>query len=158
MYKDAKDVQPLLLLRDSQRKIIQAELACMAIFITELYYQQDLKMGDETRRRRMRELIQKELGGPEGPGRLQIKMNREMDGILDRFQADFPQLSWQDVLVLSYSAARLSNDLSYHLAGLTCGNNVSSIRSRLRRIISYSHSPYKEEYLSLLPEKGCRIG
>ena len=157
-YTGAESVQPLLLLRESQKKMMQVEMSCMAQVIKELYYQDDLKMSDETRQRRMGELIHKLLGGPDGPGDLQKKMDRTMDGILQRLQEDFPQLGWQEILMFSYAAAGFSSELSYHLAGLSCSNAASVARSRLKRTIQYSHSPHKQEYLSLLPAKGCRIG
>ena len=50
------------------------------------------------------------------------------------------------------------NDLSARLAGLSGARAVSVLKSRLRERILRSGSPYTEEYLVLLPLKGCRFG
>ena len=144
--------------RAAQRRQIHQELACLAVFVSELKYQEETGMGLETRERRSQELLCRMLGSMEGPGELQRRLNSSMNNILVRLTEDYPKLSWQEVLVFSYTVAGLPNELIRHMAQLSCNNAVSVMKSRLRSMITYSRSQNKEEYLSLLHTKSCRIG
>ena len=81
-----------------------------------------------------------------------------MHGILSRLKQDFPTLHGKSILVFSYSAAGFTNQFSAKLAGLGGPEDASRIKTRLRERIGASDSPYKKEYLALLPRKGCRFG
>ena len=98
------------------------------------------------------------LGGPTGPGLLQEKMEHHMHGILSRLKSDFPALSWKSIRVFSYSAAGFTNEFTAALLGLSSAAHASLLKTRLRERIEASDSPYKQEYLALLPRKGCRTG
>ena len=145
-------------LRFCQKKRMNQETVNLAVFAACWLQTEDLHYIDSFRRKKCLEKLRELLGGPDKPGQLQEKMNREMDGVLDRLKADFPNLRYKDLLIFSHAAAGLTNDLSARLAGLSCGRSVSVIKSRLREQILDSDSPYAEEYLALLPPKGCRFG
>ena len=104
------------------------------------------------------ETLYKLLGGPTGPGLLQEKMEHHMHGILSRLRSDFPTLSWKSIRVFSYSAAGFTNEFTAKLLGLSSAAHASLLKTRLRERIEASDSPYKKEYLALLPRKGYRIG
>ena len=144
--------------RFKQKKRINSELVCLYVFAADWFFTEDLHYTDDHRRKYLLRELRKILGGPEGFGILQNKMNEEMDGILDRMQADLEGIHQQDLLVYSHSVAGLTNDLSARVAGLSGATAVSVIRNRLRERIEHSASPFAQEYLALLPKKGCRIG
>ena len=79
-------------------------------------------------------------------------------GILSRLKSDFPALSWSSILVFSYSAAGFTNEFTAALLGLSSAAHASLLKTRLRERIEASDSPYKQEYLALLPRKACRTG
>ena len=145
-------------LRFCQKKRMNQEIVTLAVFAARWLQTEDLHYIDSFRRQKCLDKLRELLGGPNHPGLLQKKMNREMDGVLDRLKADFPSLRHLEQLIFSHAAAGLTNDLSARLAGLSCARAVSVMKSRLRERILLSDSPYAEEYLALLPPKGCRFG
>lgn len=144
--------------RRKQHVILHHELVSLAVFATRWLETEELHYTDVHRRKRCLEVLHKLLGSNKGPGLLQEKMDREMHGILSRLKQDFPTLRWKSILVFSYSAAGFTNLFSAKLAGLGGPEDVSRIKTRLRERIGASESPYKKEYLALLPRKGCRTG
>ena len=158
LIKIMRKIDPTLRTRKLQRVALQREMAGLAYFLTELYRIEDMQYMEKERDRKLDSLIQNLLGGPDGLGWLQAVQNKTMDGILDRLRGDMPDIRREELLIFSYSAAGFNNTLSCHLAGLSCENAVSTMRSRLRNRIILLKTPYKAEYLALLPEKGCRIG
>lgn len=144
--------------RKLQGAILHHELAALAVFAYEWMLAEEMNYTDAYRRERCMETLYKLLGGPKGPGLLQEKMEREMHGILSRLKQDFPTLHGKSILVFSYSAAGFTNQFSAKLAGLGGPEDASRIKTRLRERIEASDSPYKKEYLALLPRKGYRIG
>lgn len=144
--------------REFQRVYVHHELVCLAVFVTRWAQCEQMGLSDAYRMKRCRKQLQRMLGGPEGFGWLQEKLNREMNGILDRLKRDIPGITHLQLLVFSYSAAGFTNDLTAFLAGLKSPMHASVIRNRLRERIIQMELPDCEEYLALLPKKGCRIG
>lgn len=149
----------LLLERARQRALIHHQLVFLAIFCTDWYTAEELQLLDSTRKDFCESSLYGIVGGPGAlHSRLERMLNRNMDNILERLKSDFPDLRDDEYLVFCYSAAGLSNRLIHYLAHLSCDNAASVIKSRLRERIFNSESAYKEEYLALLPKKGCRFG
>lgn len=141
-----------------QKRRINEETVGLCVFAARWFQCEEMHYTDAYRRDKCLDQLRKLLGGPAGSGVLQRRMNRMMDGILDRLRAEFPTLSQKEILVFSHAAAGLTNDLSARLLGLRCARSVSVIKSRLRERIRLSGSPNTLEYLILLPQKGCRFG
>jgi len=148
--------------RSTRRKLqsvyMHHELVCLAVFATQWIAAENLHFSDKYRRERCMEILQRILGSEKAPGLLQERMEREMHGILTRLHEDFPTLSRKSILVFSYSAAGFTNQFTALMAGLGGPEDASRIKTRLRKRIEASDSPYKQEYLALLPRKACRIG
>ena len=148
--------------RSTRRKLqsvfMHHELVTLAVFANQWMEAEEMHYTDAYRRERCMEVLQKFLGSKAGPGLLQEKMEHHMHGILSRLREDFPTLSWKSILVFSYSAAGFTNEFTAALLGLSSAAHASLLRTRLRERIEASDSPYKQEYLALLPRKGCRIG
>ncbi len=148
--------------RSTRRKLqsvfMHHELVNLAVFANEWMLAEEMHFTDAYRRERCMDTLYKLLGGPKGPGLLQEKMEHHMHGILSRLKSDFPTLSWKSIRVFSYSAAGFTNEFTAALLGLSSAAYASLLRARLRERIETSDSPYKQEYLALLPRKGCRIG
>lgn len=148
--------------RSTRRKLqsvfMHHELVNLAVFAHEWILAEEMHFTDAYRRERCMEALYRILGGPTGPGLLQKKMDREMHGILSRLKSDFPALSWKSIRVFSYSAAGFTNEFTAKLLGLSSAAHASLLKTRLRDRIQESDSPYKKEYLALLPRKGCRVG
>lgn len=148
--------------RSTRRKLqsvfMHHELAALAVFACQWMEAEEMHYTDAYRRRRCMEVLQSLLGGPEAPGMLQKKMEQQMHGILSRLKADFPTLHWKSILVFSYSAAGFTNNFAAKMLGLRSAADTSRIKTRLRQRIEASDSPYKKEYLALLPRKACRMG
>lgn len=134
------------------------ELVSLAVFAQRWFQAEEMLFTDQYRKERCMDVLNQLLGGPNQSGLLQIKMNREMDGILDRLRAEMPLIRHDEILILSYSACGFTNEMCAHLAGLSCATHASVIRSRLREKIQKLESESSEEYLSLLPRKTCRFG
>jgi len=134
------------------------ELVSLTVFASRWFQAEEMLYTDQYRIKRCMEVLHQLLGGPNQSGLLQIKMNREMNGILDRLYADMPLIRHDEILILSYSACGFTNDMSAHLAGLDSACDASVIRCRLREKILKLESDYTDEYLSLLPRKACRYG
>jgi len=148
--------------RSTRRKLqsvfMHHELVTLAVFANQWMEAEEMHYTDAYRRKRCMETLHKFLGCKEGPGLLQEKMERHMHGILSRLRQDFPALSWKSILVFSYSAAGFTNDFIARVLDLRRPAEASLIKTRLRNRIEASDSPYKKEYLALLPRKGCRVG
>lgn len=148
--------------RSTRRKLqsvfMHHELVCLALFASQWMEAEEMHYTDAYRRKRCMEELEHLLGSRKKPGLLQEKMEREMNGILSRLHSDFPTLSRKSILVFSYSAAGFTNAFTAQLLGLRCPADASRLKTRLRERIEASDSPYKIEYLALLPRKGCRIG
>ena len=144
--------------RKLQRVFMHHELVSLAIFAYQWMEAEEMHYTDDYRRKRCMATLQELLGSRKAPGLLQEKMEREMHGILSRLHHDFPTLSPKSILIFSYSAAGFTNALAARLAGLGGPEDASRIKTRLRARIEASNSPYKKEYLALLPRKACRTG
>lgn len=148
--------------RSTRRKLqsvfMHHELVTLAVFANQWMEAEEMHYTDAYRRERCMEVLQKFLGSKAGPGLLQEKMEHHMHGILSRLREDFPTISWKSILVFSYSAAGFTNDFIARLLNLRCPADASRLKTRLRDRIQESDSPYKKEYLALLPRKGCRVG
>ena len=141
-----------------QRKRIIREVVHLAVFAAAWIKAEDFCYSDAYRRKQCLGSLREILGGPDGFGWLQEEINGRMDGILERLPDDLGILRPEELLVFSHSAAGLTNDLSARLMGLSGPGAASCIRSRLRKKIIESESPNIDEYLVLLPKKGCRFG
>lgn len=148
---------PLVNVRKQQRDSIYSETRLITLLLTEWYFQEEMKLNEAIRQKRTRELTQTLLGGEDGWGLLQARIEHDMDGILSRLKKDFPRMSTRDILIFSYTMAGLSNSLICHLTGLSCNNAVSVVKSRMRFQIKSSRSPYKFEYLAMLTPKRLPI-
>lgn len=148
----------VLYLRQQQRIELHHKLEALATVLTEAIFEEEMQFTEEYRRERMKKMIQSLLGSVEEDGWLQEWMNFKMDNILLRLQEEMKGLTAEEKLVYCYSAAGFSNKLSAVLAGLSSDNAASVIKTRLRQDINKLKSDNKEEYLSLLPRKSCRIG
>ncbi len=134
------------------------ELVSLAVFAARWFQAEEMRYTDLYRQERCMDVLHQLLGGPVQSGWLQIKMNREMNGILDRLRADLPLIRHDEILILSYSACGFTNEMCAHLAGLSSASQASVVRSRLREKIKKLDSEFTDEYLSLLPRKACRYG
>ena len=144
--------------RHYQKQRINEEVVLLCIFAAEWFLMEEMHFTDEYRREKCLEKLREILGGPNKRGYLQERMNQEMDGVLDRLSLDFKNIKPIEVLIFSHGTAGLTNDLSARLAGLSCARAASVIKSRLRERFLLSRSPRAQEYLALLPQKGCRFG
>ena len=148
--------------RSTRRKLqsvcMHHELVNLAVFAHEWILAEEMHFTDAYRRERCMGTLYRILGGPTGPGLLQEKMEHHMHGILSRLKSDFPALSWKSIRVFSYSAAGFTNEFTAKLLGLSSAAHASLLKTRLRERIEASDSPYKKEYLALLPRKACRTG
>ena len=144
-------------IRLAQKRKINEEVVYLSVFAAEWIFTEDMHYTDEHRRQKCMEKL-RVLGGPEKAGYLQQRMNKEMDGVLDRLRNDFKDIKPVEVLIFCYGTAGLTSDLSARLAGLSGAKAASVIKSRLRERFRLSDSPYAKEYLALLPQKGCRFG
>ena len=144
--------------RHRQKRRINEEVVLLSIFAAEWFLAEEMHYTDDYRRKKCLEKLREIFGGPEKSGYLQKRMNRKMDGILDRLRADFKDLKHVEVLIFCFAAAGLTRDLSARLAGLSSARAASVIKSRIRERILLSDSPHAQEYLALLPKKGCRFG
>lgn len=146
--------------RLDQRAQIEQELACLAPFLSEWFWQNDeMKEAKpyqdrEFLRHRWEKGRYRLLGGPEfGYGELQKKMDQEMDGILQRLRADMPYLTDREFYAYTYFVAGFDNALVAHLAGISSAKAASALKSWLKGEFLKLNSPYKFEYLALLPPK-----
>ena len=144
--------------RMEQRVLMHDELVCLALLLTELYWEQDMQYVPAVCDERRYRLIGQILGGPDNIGLLQNKFNLNTGGVLDRLQLDVPDLRQEERLIFSYSAAGFTNYLSGHLAGLSGEGAAGVLKSRLRSRIQTLRTPNKHEYLAFLPKRSCRIG
>ena len=144
-------------LRMQQRARVQEEMASLSIMLDEWFYQEDMQLTEQQRRLRSDRLLKRILGSAGADGLLQKRLNRQMEGILDRLREDLPDLKPVERLVLSLTGAGFSNYLICHLAGLSCENAAAVMKSRLRARFSTLNSPHRHEYLLLLSKSSCRF-
>ena len=156
--RDSESLGDVLCLRQQQCEQLHHQVELLSVILDEVYLEMDLPFTPEYRHDRIVRLIVSLLGSPQEDGWLQNWINQEMDNVLDRLQEDLPDLTREERLIFSYSAAGFSNNLSSRLAGLSSDNATSVLRTRLKKEIRRLRSENKEEYLSLLPTKSCRIG
>lgn len=163
-HKGRRKQPPVAQLRETQCVQMHNELACSALLLTEHYWQWDMRnipyfQDPEYLCLRNRRLRNDLLGSPEtGYGLLQVKMNRHMDGVMDRLHYHFPHWEMEKRLLFSYYSAGFTNYLVQHLLGLSTDNSPSVIKSRMRDEIERLNRDDREEYLALLPQRCCRLG
>lgn len=144
--------------RRAQRTRMQEELACLAPFLTEWFWQnEDMKdakpyQDPDFLMLRWKKGRNKLLGAPGyGYGELQKKMDREMNGILESLKKDMPFLPDREFYAFSYYAAGFDNALVAHLAGLSSATEAAMLKNRLKDAFLKLNSERKFEYLELLP-------
>lgn len=159
-----KSSAPLIKKRREQRTQMQMELACLAPFLSEWFWQnEEMKNAKPYQDRdfliyRWKKGRYKMLGGPGyGYGELQKKMDKEMDGILTRLKEDMPFLPEKHFYAFTYFAAGFDNKLVAHLADLPTTKDATMLKSRLKDAFLKLSSPNKFEYLELLPQRQLPI-
>ena len=140
------------------REKLSERMRFLSLFLSELIDQDTYGFKEERKRQRTREFLEMLLGGPRQFGLLQMELNAETCGILERLQKELPNLSDREVLIFSYSAFGFSNRIISVILDIPNENYVGTLRSRLRKRIERLDSPYKEEYLTFIPRNYCPIG
>lgn len=136
------------------RKALHQKTAYLSLFLTELVEHAAPVLED----RRVKAFLRELLGGPDGWGIHQRDFNAQSGGVLSRLKRDLPELSDKQLLLFSYTAAGFNNKLMCALLELSGEGSVSVMHSRLRARILKLDSPFRDEYLTYIPRKTCRIG
>lgn len=166
MRKKSKDpdLQRVLILRETQRAQMHHQLVSSALFLTEWYWQDDMRytfqyQDHDYQLLRYRRIRNQLLGSTEtGFGLLQQNMNQQMDGIFDRMHLHFPHWDMTKQLLFSYYSAGFTNFLVQHLLDMSTANSASVVKNRMRDEIERLNRDDREEYLTLLPQRSCRLG
>lgn len=166
MRKKSKDpdLERVLLLRETQRVQMHHQLVNSALYLTEWYWQDDMRFSSQYQDRdyqllRYRRIRNQLLGSTEtGFGLLQQNMNLQMDGIFDRMHLHFPHWDMNKQLLFSYYSAGFTNFLVQHLLDLSTANAASVLKCRMLDEIDRLNRDERDEYLALLPRRSCRIG
>lgn len=148
----------LLKLRQKQRNQLRKEIGLLSVFMEEWYWQNtDVKENVLYKdpgfiQARWTKIRHQLLGGPGyGDGMLQESINEIMDNILVRLKQDIPYIQETDYFAYTYFIAGFDNRLVAHLLELPSEKMASTIKSRLKDQFLLVHSPYKFEYLEILP-------
>ena len=92
------------------------------------------------------------LGGPGyGHGYLQELINERMDNLLVRLKNDIPYIPEKEYYAYTYFIAGFDNRMVAYLVGLPSDKMASSVKSRLKDEFLRLNSPFKFEYLEILP-------
>lgn len=158
MAKRPRGSAPLLHLRNKQRILIREEIFLLACFMEEWFWQnQEMKENEQYKDpgfllKRWKKIRHQILGGPgHGHGYLQDLINKRMDNLLDRLRSDIPYIPETEYYAYTYFIAGFDNRMVAYLTGLPSDKMASSIKSRLKDEFLRLHSPYKFEYLEILP-------
>lgn len=148
----------ILKLRRKQRILVREQIFMFAFFLEEWFWQtEEMKDNKQYKdpdflMRRWQKMRYQVLGGPGyGHGLLQEIINLRMNDILTRLREDDPQLSEKDYYAYSYFVAGFNNRTVAHLVGLDSEKTASSLKSQLKDSFLRLNSPYKFEYLEVLP-------
>jgi hypothetical protein len=148
----------LLKLRRQQRILIREEIFLLAIFLEEWYWQnRDMQENEQYKDpefilKRWEKIRHQILGGPGfGDGYLQDAINGKMDNLLARLRKEIPYIPETEYFAYTYFVAGFDNRQVAHLVRLESDKIASAIRSRLKNEFLLMHSPYKFEYLEVLP-------
>lgn len=147
----------LMRVRNAQREAVRGEMAILFPLLEEWMWQQDLNLNEPYKTRRWQKAVRRILGGPNGPGFLQNRINRHMDGLLDRMRADLPVLTWEDRQLVCFSVIGLSHAQMAALLHLEGAEAVYRRKERLRMRIRRCITPYRDEYLMVLGRKSWRM-
>ena len=158
MAKRPRGSASLLKLRSKQRILIREEIFLLALFMEEWYMQnQEMKDNENYQDpdfilKRWKKIRHQVLGGPGfGNGYLQNTINKRMDKILVRLREDIPDIGDTDYFAYSYFIAGFDNRMVAHLTGLRSHKMAATVRGQLKNRFLMLHSPYKFEYLEVLP-------
>ncbi|MBO4634461.1 MAG: hypothetical protein J5669_03725 [Bacteroidales bacterium] len=134
------------------RKDLHAQFTMLEVFLTGWYACRDKHYSrPEELDAQYLELVGALMGGPQGPGLLQLMIEQSMDHLLSRLRADLPYLKPREVLIFSYSVAGFSNALAGNLLGISTVH-AAVLKTRLKHAIQACHSPRKALFLSMLPD------
>lgn len=97
-------------------------------------------------------LLRRVSGGGDGLGSLVNDINRNFNNILVHLEDDFPNMGPADFKLFCYLAVGFDNDLIAELLGLPGKSPLYMRKTRLKKRIRESDSPYKEHYLDLMEE------
>lgn len=82
--------------------------------------------------------------------RFEEELDFAYDGIMSRFREDFPNLSGEDYREVSYLMCGFDTVTLTHVLPVNSKEAVYMRKSRLRKMIRTSASPFKDDYLFLL--------
>ena len=139
----------LLRVRNAQRDAVRKEMTLLFPLLEEWMWQQDLQLREPYKTIRWKKVAQRILGGPTSPGYLQNRINRHMDGLLDRLQADL-RPDWEDRQLVCFCVIGLSHREMAALLHCDSVREVYRRKERLRKRIRELISPYRDEYLMML--------
>ena len=90
------------------------------------------------------------FGSLEKDGLLQKDMNRYYPNILKDLKRDYPRFTRRNILLFSYTAARIPLGLISKWAQISTKGAVSSMKCKMKVAIACHACPRKEQYLELL--------
>lgn len=148
----------LLKLRNKQRVLIREEIFLLSCFMEEWYWQNHAMKENEQYKdpefllKRWTKIRHQILGGPGyGHGYLQELINERMDNLLVRLKNDIPYIPEKEYYAYTYFIAGFDNRMVAYLLGLPSDKMASSVKSRLKDEFLRLNSPFKFEYLEILP-------
>jgi len=97
-------------------------------------------------------ILHRVSGGHDGMGTLVRDINRQFGNVLVHLQDDFPDLKPEDFKLFCYLAVGFDNDLMAELLGLSGKDPLYTRKTRLKKRLEESRSPYRDLYLDLIKE------
>ena len=144
-------------MRQAQHEQAHREMVLAATLLTQLLTMNDRQYSPAMREARTRSMTDQLFGGPRCLGRLQLELERRT-GLLSQLKKDLPGLRHVDLLVFSFAAVGMAEDLMAALCEVSGPDYIAVVLCRLRMAIGNLDTPRKYEYLALLGPKSCRFG
>ena len=119
--------------------------------LCERYFQMDDQDSRETLLfGRITELIRDLSPSSDSCSELENYLNQMYDDVMIRFREDFPDLSVSDYKLVTYFFCGFDSVTIMILMGIVSKGAVYMRKTRIRKLISSSSSPYRDTYLGLL--------
>lgn len=135
--------------RDLSREKSQAKFHYLS-YLYELITQSGTDGSDYSSKRiykQIRDKVKSLQNDPTSQKEFENMLNKEFDGIMRKFKADYPSLSDSDYRIASYVFAGFDNTSLMLILGASNSGTVRSMKSRLKSKISSSDVSDKKDYL-----------
>lgn len=142
--------QDLLALRKEYAKMYKAQFTCIGNLCEVFLRSNNRHDSPNAVYAKVLEMLQDIIGDASGQCHFENMIDKTLNGIMARFRADFPSYSETDFRFVSYLIVGFDATLLMMIFNMPSQASVYMKKSRIKKMVEQSSSPYKQDYLTML--------